>query len=60
MIKKKSKGSYQHMMGSPIDPSGMAVHSMPDATDPYSGGQLAIPGTVPGGMSGAYTPSGSE
>ena len=44
--------SYANLAGSPIDPSGMSVHQMPDATQAWQGGQFAIPGTASAGMTG--------
>ena len=46
-------------MASAQDPSGMDSHNLPDAMDPYSRDQLAVPGTVPGGLTSAYTTSDS-
>ena len=46
-------------MGSATDPSSMDAHSLPDAMDPYAKGTLAVPGTVPGGLTSSYVTSDS-
>jgi hypothetical protein len=50
--KSAKKGTYPLLMGDVTDPSAMDVHSIPNATEPWHGGQFAIPGTIGSGMTG--------